>query len=139
MPDFDQLDHADEQGLSEEEIDACQERLCRAGMACIPLSYVNFLLCRNGMRTDDFVLFGIYENPSFFERDIFYQNSFYGQLHQCNRLFLGSNASCWLCYDWTEKQFLLIDKETAVVCAQKEFFDAVFPIFSHPETSDNAE
>lgn len=97
-------------GVDFDIIEQYQRGLARRNIPVIPLSYVRFLEKANGITKDGLFLFGIKIESRDFVEDILQKNSVAGIAKNSDLIFLGDNSVEYLCYDWGQKSYLIINK-----------------------------
>ena len=127
----------DNEGVDKNKIEEYQRRLWQNKMPNIPLSYANFLAEVNGIQTSDLALFGIADENSGFVQDIYERNSVSGIPQNNDVIMLGDNFNEYLCYDWQQKSYLIINKKSKEIIKNIAFFEIAMLFFLReylPET-----
>lgn len=127
----------DNEGVEPSIVEEYQRRLWQNKLPNIPLGYANFLQHINGVQTSDLALFGIAGENSGFVQDIYERNLVAGVPENNKVIFLGDNFNEYLCYDWQQKSYLIINKLTKEVIKNIAFFEIAVVFFLREYLSES--
>ncbi|MBQ8870646.1 MAG: hypothetical protein IJ019_04650 [Alphaproteobacteria bacterium] len=116
-------------GFKSDDIVRYQQKLKRANVAPIPLSYAKMLEKIGAIASEDAFLYGIVNDNNMLFYDIYKRNTEHTGIKQSNLLLLGDNRGEYLCYSWQDKAYIILSKENFTVIKKIKILEEVVIYF----------